>query len=94
MGILRLPTFDNSLADSARLAQVATVARQAIGFCEAQLGKIEEPTAELDPMTTYAMNCGLLEASVEVLVAYLSQINAICKPDPMPGFDDLGGDAA
>lgn len=93
MGILRLPTFDTALADSARLAQVATVARQAIGFCEAQLGKIEEPTAERDPMTTYAMNCGLLEASVEVLVAYLAQIKGICTPDPMPGLDDLGGAA-
>ena len=93
MGILRLPTFDTALADSARLAQVATVARQAIGFCESQLGKIKEPTAECDPMTTYAMNCGLLEASVEILVSYLSQINNICMPDPLPGFDDLGGAA-
>lgn len=93
MGILRLPTFDTALADSARLAEVARVARMVVDFAEQQLGKIEEPTAECDPLTTYAMNCGLLEASVEVLVAYLAQITGICTPDPMPGFDDLGGAA-
>lgn len=93
MGILRLPTFDTALADSARLAEVARVARMAVDFAEQQLGKIEEPTAERDPMTTYAMNCGLLEASVEVLISYLAQIKGICTPDPMPGLDDLGGAA-
>lgn len=93
MGFLRLPTFDTALADSARLAEVARVARMAVDFAEKQLDKIEEPTAELDPMTTCAMNCGLLEASVEVLISYLAQIKGTCPPDPMPGLDDLGGAA-
>lgn len=94
MNILKLPTFDESLADSARLAEVARVARMAVDFAEKQLDKIEEPTAERDPMTTYAMNCGLLEASVEILISYLAQIKGTCTPDPMPGLDDLSGDAA
>ena len=65
----------------------------AVDFAEGQLGKIAEPSADQDAMTIYAINCGLLEASVEILVAYLAQINGICTPDPMPGLDDLGGAA-
>jgi len=39
-----------------------------------------------------ACNTGLLEATVEVLIAYLAQIRAIVKPaeTPIPGLDDLG----
>ena len=89
MNLYHLPTFDDALADSAKLAEVRRVTEQAMEFAEKQLGKIREPEEGQDVATVYAMNCGLLEASVEVLCAYLGQIAGTCKPDPVPGLDDL-----
>ena len=92
MNIMQLPTFDDSLADAAKLAAVRQVVELAIGFAEEQLGKVKEPREGQDVATVYAMNTGLLEATVEVLIAYLAQIRAIVKPaeTPIPGLDDLG----
>ncbi len=92
MNLYQLPTFDDSLADAAKLAAVRQVVEQAVGFAENQLDKIREPQEGQDYATLYAMNAGLLEATVEVLIAYLAQIRAIVKPaeTPIPGLDDLG----
>lgn len=91
MNILQLPTFDDSLADAAKLAAVRRVAEQAMKFAESQLDKIREPQEGRDHATTYAMNVGLLEATVEVLVSYLGQIAGTVKPDDyLPFADDLG----
>lgn len=89
MNIMQLPTFDDSLADAAKLAAVRKVVEQAVGFAETQLDKIREPQEGQDYATLYAMNAGLLEATVEVLVAYLGQIAGTVKADPVPGLDDL-----
>jgi len=90
MNIMQLPTFDDSLADAAKLAAVRQVVEQATAFAEAQLNKIREPAGEQDRATFYAMNAGLLEATVEVLVAYLGQIAGTVKPDDyLPFADDL-----
>jgi hypothetical protein len=85
-------TFDESLSDSVKLAEAAIVVAQAIGYAEGVLNKAGEPQEGADTLTHYAMLSGYLEASVEVLCAYLAQINAIVKPvtAPMPGLDDLG----
>lgn len=85
-----LPSFDGALADSARLASVRRVTEQAVKFAEGQLLKIREPYEGQDHAILYAMNAGLLEATVEVLVSYLVQIAGTCKPDLVPGLDDLG----
>lgn len=89
MNIMQLPTFDDFLADAAKLAAVRQVVELAMGFAEEQLGKVKEPREGQDVATVYAMNTGLLEATVEVLVAYLGQIAGTVKPDPVPGLDDL-----
>jgi len=89
VNIMQLPTFDDSLADAAKLAAVRQVVELAMGFAEEQLGKVKEPREGQDVATVYAMNTGLLEATVEVLVAYLGQIAGTVKPDPVPGLDDL-----
>ena len=94
MNVMHLPTFDDSLADSMKLAEVRRVTEQAVEFAEHQLGKIREPIDGTDYGTFYAMNAGMLEATVEILITYLGQIAGTCKPDdPLPGFDDLGGAA-
>ena len=93
MNIHQLPTFDDTLADSVKLAEIRRVVTQAVGFAEGQLGKVKEPQEGQDTAIMYAMNAGMLEATVEVLVAYLGQIAGACAPDPVPGLDDLG-DAA
>lgn len=94
MNIMQLPTFDDSLADAAKLAAVRKIVEQAVGFAEGQLDKIREPAEGMDYAMMYAMNAGLLEATVEVLVAYLGQIAGTVKPDDyLPFADDLG-DAA
>lgn len=89
MNIMQLPTFDDSLADAAKLAAVRQVVELAIGFAEEQLGKVKEPREGQDVAAVYAMNTGLLEATVEVLVAYLGQIAGTVKPDYLPFADDL-----
>lgn len=91
MNIHQLPTFDDTLADSVKLAEIRRVVTQAVGFAEGQLGKVKEPMKGTDHGTHYAMCAGLLEATVEVLIAYLGQIAATCKPDDcLPFADDLG----
>jgi hypothetical protein len=95
VNILHLPTFDDALADSMKLAEVRRVVKQAVDFAERQLDKIREPMAGTDCASHYAMNAGCLEATVEILVTYLGQIALTCRPDdPLPHLDDLGGDAA
>lgn len=91
MNILKLPTFDDALADSMKLAEIRRVVEQATGYAEHQLGKIREPIEGTDYGSHYAMTAGCLEATVEVLIAYLGQIAATCKPDDcLPFADDLG----
>ena len=91
MNILHLPTFDDALADSMKLAAVRKVVELAMGFAEEQLGKVKEPREGQDVATVYAMNTGLLEATVEVLIAYLGQIAGTVKADDyLPFDDDLG----
>lgn len=85
--------FDDTLTDSVKLAEAAIVTAQAIGFAEKQLAKIEDAmVSDQSPLAVMACNTGLLEATVEVLIAYLAQIRAIVKPveTPIPGLDDLG----
>jgi len=85
--------FDDTLTDSVKLAEAAIVTAQAIGYAEKQLGKIEDAmTSTASAAAVMARNAGLLEATVEVLIAYLAQIRAIVKPaeTPIPGLDDLG----
>lgn len=84
--------FDERLTDSVKLAEAAIVVAQAIGYAEGALDKAGEPQEGADTLTHYAMLSGHLEATVEVLCAYLAQLNAIVKPvtSPMPGLHDLG----
>lgn len=88
MNLMHLPTFDDALADSMKLAEVRRVVSQAMGFAEHQLGKIREPIQGTDYGSHYAMNAGMLEATVEILIAYLGQIAGTCKPDDYLPFDD------
>lgn len=91
MNIMQLPTFDDCLADSMKLAAVRRVVEQAVGYAEGQLDNLREPTQGQYAALLYAMNAGMLEATVEVLVAYLGQIAGTCKPDDLiPHLDDLG----
>lgn len=91
MNIHQLPTFDDTLADSVKLAEIRRVVTQAVGFAEGQLGKVKEPQEGQDTAIMYAMNAGMLEATVEILVSYLGQIAGTCKADDyLPFADDLG----
>ena len=94
MNIAHLPTFDSALADSAKLAAVRQIVETAVGFAEKQLGRVRDPLAGEDAGTVYALNAGMLEATIEVLVAYLGQIAGTVTPDDLlPHLDDLGGAA-
>ena len=91
MNIMQLPTFDDSLADAAKLAAVRQVVEQAMGYAESQLKEMREPKQWEDPGLHYASCAGFLEATVENLCAYLGQIAGTVKPDDyLPFADDLG----
>ncbi len=91
MNIMQLPTFDDALADSAKLAEVRLIVERAMGFAESQLEKVIEPQTGQDVAIAYAMNTGMLEATVETLCSYLGQIAGTVKPDDyLPFADDLG----
>ena len=92
MNLYHLHSFDESLADSVKLAEIRRVTQEAMEYAGKKLGKVREPKNGLDAAIVYAMNAGMLEGVVENLCAYLAQIAITCKPDRelIPHLDDLG----
>ena len=80
MNLYHLPSFDESLADSAKLASIAQQARQAIAYAEKVL-ETDVDDMPGDSTTKWACYAGKLEAAVDILAIYMRGIADTVKPE-------------